>query len=363
MANMDLELYKHLVETSTGRIADNWRRRETVVRIERPLNILGYPFVLRTNAEPVAALAELSERRFSRCTPVPDARVGQIDLFTLHDAGAEALTLLQLEGQFETLASGSRGLIRLGPWGSMYVDWAACTAFGSIAPALLSQPAIASRHALDTFMLVALLREPFGMLHASGLVKDGRVVLLVGPHGAGKSTTALHLIRTGYRLISDTLIFTREVHGPVHSHMAIMGYAVGELKLTAEGRVLFPELPGESADLSIDGRRKPIFDLRALMPERIETGVVTPASIVLCLVRRSADSDTHLHPLDEDIMLHQIIRDTSYLDEVEVMAQNLSVIDLLIKRSHNYILELGSDPAEIVAAIEGAGAHMAPLNK
>jgi len=353
MANMDLELYKHLVETSTGRIADNWRRRETVVRLERPLNILGYPFVLRTNAEAVAALAELSERRFSRCAPVPDARVGLIDLFTLSEAGADALTPLQLEGQFQTLASGSRGLIQLGPWGSMYVDWAARTALGSIAPALLSQPAIASRHALDTFMLVALLREPFGMLHASGLVKDGRVVLLVGPHGAGKSTTALHLIRAGYRLISDTLIFTRESDG----HVEIMGYAVGELKLTAEGRALFPELPGESGDLSIDGRRKPIFDLRALMPERIETGVVTPASIALCLVRRSADSDTHLHPLDEDIMLHQIIRDTSYLDEVEVMARNLSVIDRLINRSHNYILELGSDPAEIVAAIEGAGAH------
>jgi len=347
---MDLELYKHLVETSTGRIADNWRRGETVVRFERTLNILGYPFVLRTNAEAVAALAELSERRFSRCAPTPDARVGLIELFTLPEAGADALTPLQLEGQFQTMASGSRGLIQLGPWGSMYVDWAARTAFGSIAPALLSQPAIASRHALDTFMLVALLREPFGMLHASGLVKDGRVVLLVGPHGAGKSTTALHLIRAGYCLISDTLIFTRDVGG----QMEIMGYAVGELKLTAEGRALFPELPAESGDLSIDGRRKPIFDLRALMPERIETGVLTPASIALCLVRRSEDASTKLQRIDEDIMLHQIIHDTSYLDEVEVMAQNLSVIDRLIRHSGNYVLELGRDPAEIVSAIDSA---------
>lgn len=350
MVNIDLELYKHLVETSASRIGDNWRRRETVVRFERTLNILGYPFVLRTNAEAVAAMAELSERRFSRAAPVPGARLGTIELFALPERGEETLTALELEGQFQTMASGSRGLIQLGPWGSLHVDWETRTAFGWLAPALLSQPAIASRHALDTFMLVALLREPFGMLHASGLVKDGRAVLLVGPHGAGKSTTALHLIRAGYRLISDTLIFSRESGG----QMEIMGYAVGELKLTAEGRALFPELPGESGDLSIDGRRKPIFDLRALMPERIETGVVRPSSIVLCLVRRSEGAATKLQRIDEDIMLHQIIRDTSYLDKVEVMAQNLSVIDRLIQHSGNYILELGGDPNEIVATIDSA---------
>ena len=347
---MDLELYQHLVETSTARIDDHWRRRESVARLERSFTILGYPFVLRTNAEAVAALADISARRFSQTPPVPDAKVGLIELFALPERSDETLSAMQMEGQFQTVAAGSRGLIELGPWGSLYVDWAARTAFGRIAPALLSQPAIASRHTLDTFMLVALLREPFGMLHASGLVADGRVVLLVGPHGAGKSTTALHLIRAGYRLISDTLIFTRQVQG----QMEIMGYAVGELKLTAEGLALFPELPRESGDLSIDGRRKPIFDLRALMPERIETEVVRPSSIVLCLVRRSDDAATKLHRIDEDIMLHQIIRDTSYLDEVEVMAQNLSVIDRLIHQAGSYILELGQDPNEIVAAIDSA---------
>jgi ABC-type cobalamin/Fe3+-siderophores transport system ATPase subunit len=347
---MDLELYRHLVETDTTHIVDGWRRHETIVRHERPMNILGYPFMLRSNAEAVTALAELSERRFSKCTPVAGAATGLIDLFELGEPAAEELTPVQLEGQFQTMASGGRGLIQLGRWGSLYADWPARTAFGSIAPALLGQPGIASRHALDTFMLVALLREPVGMLHASGLVKNGQVVLLVGPHGAGKSTTALHLIRAGFRLISDALIFIRDTDGKLE----IMGYAVGELKLTADGRALFPEFSGESGDLSIDGRRKPIFDLRALMPERIESGTVNPRAVMLCLVRRSEDADTHLHALDEDIMLHQIIRDTSYLDEVQVMAQNLSVIDRLIKQAQNYMLELGSDPAAIVAAIEEA---------
>src|SRR5437764_12578684 len=112
--NMDLELYRHLVETSTARIADHWRRRETVARFERAFTILGYPFVLRTNAEAVAALADISARRFTRTPPVPDAKVGLIELFALPEQDSETLSAMQLEGQFQTMAAGSRGLIELG---------------------------------------------------------------------------------------------------------------------------------------------------------------------------------------------------------------------------------------------------------
>jgi hypothetical protein len=342
------DFYRHLIETSATRIEDSWHRRETAARHVHTLNVLGYRFTLRTNSEQVIALAEISERRFSDCPPIAGARRGEIDLFVTGDVPDDALPLMQLEKQFTTVAHGERGIIHLGRWGAISADWSKPAAFGFIAPALLQHPAIASRHCLDTFMLVALLRQPLGMLHASALIRDGHAVLLIGPHGAGKSTTALHLIRAGYRLISDTLIFARRLG----AQMQITGYAVGELKLTTEGRALFPELPLDSPDRSLDGRRKPIYDLRALMPERIEDSAVAPRSIALCLTRRSADAATHLLPLDEDIMLYQIIRDTSYLDEADVMAQNLAVIDQLIKHSRNYVLELGSDPAEIVAAVD-----------
>jgi hypothetical protein len=344
----NLDLYRHLIETSNARIEDTWHRRAATVQHTLALNILGYPYVLRTNSEQVLALAQISQRRFSVCAPIAGAAEGSIDLFVAGDESAEPLAALDLEKQIRTVAGGEHGLIQLGRWGAISADWSRPAAFGYIDPALLQHPAIASRHALDTFFLVSLLRRPLGMLHASGLVRDGHTVLLIGPHGAGKSTTALQLIRAGYRLISDTLIFAREAG----AQMQIMGYAVGELKLTEEGRALFPELPDQSLDRSIDGRRKPIYDLRTLMPNRIETEALTPRSIALCLTRRSADEQTRLLPLDEDIMLYQVIRDMSYLDEPDVMAQNLSIIDRLIQCSRSYILELGRDPAGIVAAIE-----------
>ncbi|MBI1800762.1 MAG: hypothetical protein HY259_13205 [Chloroflexi bacterium] len=366
-----LNLYRHLVETNSASIEDSWHRRETLVTHEKRLTILGYPFHLRTNAAGVIALGEISERRFSRCAPVPDAREGQIDLFVTGEGAGDELALLEMEKQFQTVASGSRGVIHLGRWGSIFADWSQPSAFGFIAPALLKHPAVASRHCLDTFMLIALLRNPLGLLHASGLMKDDRAVLLIGPHGTGKSTTALHLIRAGYRLISDTLIFARRAGQPQGtapttaqgSHkglplpqaggeeIELSGYGVGELKLAPGDRALFAELPPDTPDLSLDGRRKPIFQLGQLMPERVETAAVAPRSIALCLTRRSPDGQTRLLPLDDDITLYQIIRDTSYLDEPEVMAQNLAVIHGLILRSRNFILELGRDPAEIVRAL------------
>jgi hypothetical protein len=344
----ELELYRHLLETSDARIEDTWHRRATTVQHTQALNILGYPFVLRTNSEQVVALAAISQRRFSDCAPIAGATAGCIDLFVVGPENGEPLAALELEKQIRTVASAERGLIHLGRWGDISADWSRPAAFGYLDPALLQHPSIASRHAIDTFLLVSLLRRPLGMLHASGLVRQGHMVLLIGPHGAGKSTTALHLLRAGYQLLSDTLMFVREAG----AQMQLMGYAVGELKLTEDGRALFPELPADISDRSIDGRRKPIYDLRTLMPGRIETGALTPRSISLCLTRRSADEQTHLLPLDEDITLYQVIRDTSYLDELDVMARNLAVIDQLIQSSNSFILELGSDPAEIVAAID-----------
>lgn len=253
-----------------------------------------------------------------------------------------------MERQIQNVAWDGHGSISLGQWGSLTVHWSTPPASGFVSPALLKYPVLVSRHCLDTFITVSILRQPLGMLRASGLVKDGHAILLIGPHGIGKSTTTLHLIRAGYRLISDTSMYARQRGEQIE----LLGYAVGELKLTPEGLALFLELQGRASDLSIDGRRKPIFNLRELLPESVESNAVTPRSIALCLTRRSTDGRTHLLQLDEDITLQQIIGDTCYLDEPQVMEQNLALLHQLILRAHNFILELGSDPAAIVNTLE-----------
>ena len=55
----------------------------------------------------------------------------------------------------------------------------------------------------------ALRRRGAIALHASGVVVDDGALLLVGPHGAGKSTTAATLARRGCAFVSDDVVHVR----------------------------------------------------------------------------------------------------------------------------------------------------------
>jgi len=47
------------------------------------------------------------------------------------------------------------------------------------------------------------------LLHASAVARDGRAVALAGVPGAGKSTTALHLVEHGFRFVSNDRLLVR----------------------------------------------------------------------------------------------------------------------------------------------------------
>ncbi len=54
-----------------------------------------------------------------------------------------------------------------------------------------------------------LLRAGFHLLHASCVVRDGRALLIFGPKGAGKTTSALLLARSGFELLANDRVFVR----------------------------------------------------------------------------------------------------------------------------------------------------------
>jgi HprK-related kinase B len=49
------------------------------------------------------------------------------------------------------------------------------------------------------------------LLHASAVSRGGRTVVLAGPPGAGKSTSALHLVEAGFRFLSNDRVLVRAV--------------------------------------------------------------------------------------------------------------------------------------------------------
>src|SRR5207245_11600350 len=72
------------------------------------------------------------------------------DLLLLSEPHEDGLSPLQFENQFKTVASGPRGIIQLGRWGSIFADWERHSAFGFISSALLAHPALTSRDRKST---------------------------------------------------------------------------------------------------------------------------------------------------------------------------------------------------------------------
>jgi HprK-related kinase B len=65
-----------------------------------------------------------------------------------------------------------------------------------------------------------VLRRGHVLLHASAVTRDQRTVVLAGPPGAGKSTSALHLVEAGFRCLSNDRVLAK----PTPTMVEALGY-------------------------------------------------------------------------------------------------------------------------------------------
>jgi HprK-related kinase B len=65
-----------------------------------------------------------------------------------------------------------------------------------------------------------VLRRGHVLLHASAVSRDQRTVVLGGPPGAGKSTSALHLVEAGFRCLSNDRVLAK----PMPDMVEALGY-------------------------------------------------------------------------------------------------------------------------------------------
>jgi hypothetical protein len=93
------------------------------------------------------------------------------------------------------------------------------------------------------------------VMHASGVVLDGRAVLVAGPPGAGKSSLAAALVRAGGQLLSDDAVALQLVGDGTllaHAGSAVLQLRAAEdERLSPDGRAVF----GSPARSSTDKRR------------------------------------------------------------------------------------------------------------
>lgn len=118
---------------------------------------------------------------------------------------------------------------------------AAGTVHGCIPLELLRHEAVLRHHYLQFALAVLLVARGFAGIHATGLERNGRTVLIRGPRGSGKSVLALAAVERGWRILADSTVWI----GPKGDWWGIPWW----LRLRRSAASLFPKLNLDSAAL------------------------------------------------------------------------------------------------------------------
>lgn len=334
-----------------------WNRRLTDSVFEFRYPGYGYEVIVESNSRAVLEAAQFSAARCCHSNGLDDRpaiRVRVMVVPSLPDTPvpADLPAILQTVGLGDTMFQAAT------PWVQWFADLNARRTDAVISPALAAQPRLVSRYLVDRAVNNIFLREGVGQLHSTTLVRDDCAVLFTAPHGTGKSTTAFHLLNAGYRLMGDGLVFVRENRShetKSAGEFELLGYPVGEAKLTTDAQPLFPEWRGEGEEVSVHNVVKHIVNLRALAPHKMIEHSIFPKRVIVCLAERNGQPQTTAERLDPETAFARCLPDTLQLDEPEAMLRSLNVLRRLIESASCYRLALGTDADQLVETIERLG--------
>jgi hypothetical protein len=171
------------------------------------------------------------------------------------------------------------------------------------------------------------------LIHAFAAAYRGRAVLLVGGVGAGKTTTGMALLNSGWRLLSnDSPILTQE--GEVLSYpgvLAAYGETFGRFPAAAHLAERAPERKG---------RAKITVEAEAVWPavwqERAPVGAIFFPQI-------EARAEHLLEPLSPPEALRRLLPHAVEQWDRALIPRHLALLRSLVERAPAYILRLGPD--------------------
>lgn len=234
---------------------------------------------------------------------------------------------------------------QLDGWGQVHVNLARGQATAVITPELAQRPDLIARCLLNTILLNFFIANGFAMLHASCLVQDERILLLIAPHGTGKSTTALRLLLAGYELLSDSMVFVV----PDNGHL--VGFPVGKIKLRADMVPHFPQLQPLLKSEAVRDETKYTVDLRQFDRKLVRETAVRPRHLTLCLLARHDAPETKVEPISPQALHEAIILNSLFYDTPEIWQRNLAQLEPLLEQAAVHQLIIGTNPEAIIQAV------------
>ncbi len=179
-----------------------------------------------------------------------------------------------------------------------------------------------------------LKRRGLYSIHTAGLCIKGQGVLFPGASGAGKSTLTLTLLRAGFSLLGDDLVFLT----PGETGVRMLAFP-DEIGVTEQTLGFFPELQPLLAQPLTPG-----FTKRQLLSEQFypHEWVAACTPRVLIFPQVSATPGSTLQPMSRDEALLELIPNI-LLTERRSSQAHLDSLAALVKQCDCYRLETGRD--------------------
>lgn len=336
------ELYRQHVNG----MEDFWHRRHASPRVEREIYVFGQPVRIQSNDEATLVAVDHSLPSYSIVSPAEVAPFS-IQLVVQSGPGDRPAAPDNLMQEITYSGHASWLMMELSQWGHAWIDLEAGRAVAVITPELSARPKLVSQCLLNTILLNFSIARGLGLLHASCLIKGDQALLLLGPHNAGKSTTALHLALAGFRLLTDSMVFI-DSEG---ERLRLMGFPAGKIKLRHDILSLFPRLRRQLEREIVRDEAKFGLDLRESNRELVQEEAVSPVRIDLCLLSRHQHEETVIAPASEASVWSAIMRNSLYFDRLSTWERNLEQIIPMVESERAHHVTVGSDPSQLIKAI------------
>ena len=339
-----------LYEAHKPQLEDFWGRRDDGPLQTRSFAVFGRAVDLASNHADVLSAVDFSLPQFSVIPPLAEppftVQVIVRALDVPDDARIETITqAIVYTGRDDWIA------MQLGPWGYAHANLTTGRAAVVIDRSLADRPDIFSRAVLNTLLLNFCLGNGYAMLHASCLVRDGRVLLLMAPHNTGKSTTALHLIRAGFALLSDSMVHVVPETDPA-APPVLVGFPTRRIKLRGDMLASFPAFGPHVREELVRDETKYVVDLMQVDPRTCITEGVAARAVTLCLLERQETAETTWQPAPPAAVSEAVMRNSLFYDSRLIWERNLAGIERLLAGARAYRLAIGRDAVALVQAVE-----------
>jgi len=340
--------YDELYRQHNARMEDFWGRRANAPRHERTVLVFGQPVTFYSNYLKVLDSALIAERMYSHA-PENSKPAWHIYL-TVHDPDRKPgppperlVDLIHYAGADDWFS------MNLDSWGTCFVDLAHAQAHAVLASSLADRPEQVSLVLLNTILTNLLTRHGYSMLHASALVKEDHILLLMAPHRTGKSTTALRLLADGYQLLSDSQIYIGESQGTLQ----LGGFPVGRIKLRKDILPLFPELAAASRPEPVRNETKHMVELDLVNPGFAYREMISIHRVEFCLLERWGQPESGVDSLTQEELWPEIMVNSLHYNNSEIWQDNLRRLGLFLNHANLHRLRIGTSEEGILKAVNG----------